>query len=46
MWPDHAMELADQPDRVQGLPGAGDRLHDGAEAIRGRVREKIYSIAG
>ena len=34
---DHAVELADQPDRLQGLPGAGDRLHDGAQAVRGRA---------
>ena len=32
---DHAVELADQPDRLQGLPGAGDRLHHGPEAVRG-----------
>ena len=30
---DHAVELADQPDRRQGVPGAGDRLHHGAEAV-------------
>ena len=34
--PDHAVELADQPDRVQGLPGVGHRLHHGSEAVRGR----------
>ena len=33
--PDHAVELADQPDRLQGVPGAGHRLHDGAEAVGG-----------
>ncbi len=32
---DHAVELADQPDRLQGVPGAGDRLHDGAQAVGG-----------
>ncbi len=32
---DHAVELADQPDRRQGVPGAGDRLHDGAQAVGG-----------
>ncbi len=37
MWPDHAVELADQPDRGEGIPGAGDRLHDGPEAFRGRA---------
>ena len=30
--PDHAVELADEPDRVQGRAGARRRLHDGAEA--------------
>ena len=30
---DHAMELADQPDRLQGGPGDRRRLHDGAEAV-------------
>ncbi len=32
---DHAVELADQPDRVQGVPGAGHRLHHGAQAVGG-----------
>ena len=35
--PDHAVELADEPDRRQGLPGAGDRLHHGAQALRSRT---------
>ena len=35
--PDHAVELADQPDRLQGGPGAGDRLHHGAEAVGSRA---------
>ncbi len=35
--PDHAVELADQPDRLQGVPGAGDRLHHGAQALGGRA---------
>ena len=30
--PDHAVELADQPDRVQGRAGARGGLHDRAEA--------------
>ena len=35
---DHALELADQPDRLQGRPGARHRLHHGAEAVgRGAV---------
>ena len=32
--PDHALELADEPDRRQGVPGARDRLHHGAQALR------------
>ena len=35
---DHAVELAAQPDRLQGRAGAGRRLHDGAEAVRGSRR--------
>ena len=35
--PDHAVELADQPDRLQGGPGAGDRLHHGAETVGSRA---------
>ncbi len=31
------VELADQPDRLQGVSGAGDRLHDGAQAVGGRA---------
>ncbi len=30
---DHALELADQPGRGQGLPGAGDRLHRRPETL-------------
>ena len=33
----HAVELADEPDRLQGRAGAGRRLHDGAEAERDRA---------
>lgn len=33
LWHDHAMELADQPDRSQGRPGAGSRLHNGVETV-------------
>ena len=38
--PDHALELADQPDRLQGRPGARRGLHDGAEAQRGGAAER------
>ena len=31
---DHAVELAGQPDRLQGGARAGGRLHDGAQAVR------------
>ena len=37
---DHAVELADQPDRLQGRAGARRRLHDGAEADRGRAAQR------
>ncbi len=37
---DHAVELADQPDRAQGLPGARGRLHDGAQAQRDDAGER------
>ena len=30
---DHAVELAAQPDRGQGVPGVGDRVHDGPETV-------------
>ncbi len=33
---DHAVELADQPDRLQGRSGARHRLHHGAEAFGDR----------
>ena len=35
--PDHAVELAAEPDRLQGRAGARGRLHDGAEAERDRA---------
>ena len=35
--PHHAVELACEPDRVQGGAGARGRLHDGAEAERNRA---------
>ena len=43
LWLHHALELADQPDRLQGGAGAGCRLHDGAEAERDRaaVRQPV-----
>ena len=37
--PDHAVELADQPDHLQGRAGARRRLHDGAEAQRNRAAD-------
>ena len=50
--PDHALELADQPDRLQGGPGARHRLHHGAEAVgrwrrsRGYIWAEIMDAAG
>ena len=38
--PDHTVELADQPDRLQGRTCARRRLHDGAEALRSRAAER------
>ena len=38
--PDHAVELAGQPDRLQGRAGARGRLHDGAEAERDRAAHR------
>jgi len=32
--PDHAVELADQSDRLQSCSGDRRRLHDGAETLR------------
>ena len=40
--PDHAVELAAQPDRLQGRAGARRRLHDGAEAVRGRAAQRHH----
>jgi hypothetical protein len=40
MRADHAVELADQPDRVQGRAGARGRLHDGAQAERDRAVQR------
>ena len=37
MWADHALELADEPDRVQGRPRPGYRVHRGAEALGDRT---------
>ena len=31
----HPVELAAEPDRLQGVPGAGHRLHHGAQAVGG-----------
>ena len=39
---DHALELAAQPDRLQGRAGARRRLHDGAQAVRGRAAERDH----
>ena len=36
MRPHHAVELAGQPDRLQGRTGARDRLHDGTQALGDR----------
>ena len=38
--PDHAVELADQPDRVQGGARARGGLHDGAQADRDRAAQR------
>ena len=43
--PDHALELAPQPDRLQGRAGAGGRLHDGAEAVRVRALNSALIFA-
>ena len=40
---DHAVELAAQPDRLQGRAGARRRLHDGAEAERDRAAQRRSS---
>ncbi len=32
VWPDHSLELAAQPAHLQSRPGAGRRLHGGAQA--------------
>ena len=37
---DHAVELAAQPDRLQGRARARGRLHDGAQAVRGRAAQR------
>ena len=38
--PDHAVELADQPDRLQGRACARRGLHDGAQAERGGAAQR------
>ena len=38
--PDHALELAAEPDRLQGGAGARRRLHHGAEAERDRADQR------
>ncbi len=38
---DHAVELADQPDRLQGCARARRRLHDGPEAKRNRADDAL-----
>ena len=43
--PDHAVELADQPDRLQGRAGARRRLHHGAEAVRSRAAQRHHLFA-
>ena len=42
----HAVELADQPDHVQGRAGARGRLHDGAEAERDRAAQRHHLRRG
>ena len=44
--PDHAVELADQPDRLQGRAGARRRLHHGAEAVRDRAAQRHHLRRG
>ena len=43
---DHAVELADEPDHVQGRAGARGRLHDGAEAERDRAAQRHHDRRG
>ena len=38
----HAVELAGEPDHLQGRAGAGRRLHDGAEAERDRAAQRDH----
>jgi hypothetical protein len=42
--PDHAVELADQPDHLQGRARARRRLHDGAEAQRSGADERAICL--
>ena len=39
---DHAVELPDRDDHAQGRPGAGRRLHDGAQAGDRRRRSRRW----
>ena len=39
---DHALELAAQPDHLQGRAGAGGGMHDGAEAERDRAARRHH----
>ena len=39
---DHALELAAEPDRLQGRPRPRRGLHHGAEAVRGRAVERHH----
>jgi acyl-CoA reductase-like NAD-dependent aldehyde dehydrogenase len=39
LWPDHAVELAAQPGRLEARTGTGGRLHIHAEAQRNRAAQ-------
>ena len=43
MWPDNAVELADQSNRMQSCTGSGGRLHDGIEAERNCAARRCHS---
>jgi hypothetical protein len=43
LCPDHPMELADEPGDAEGRPGAGRRLHGGAETL-GTVPAQRHSV--
>ncbi len=41
---DHALELATQPDRLQGRSGPRHRLHDGAQAIGSGAAQRTFCL--